>query len=383
MLSFDKIGDKPLLIQSFVWAIIQGSATPLVGLNLQDSHPFWPAVLTGIYFLAAIVFFPFPSMLMKRVETFSLAKIAVFLAAASIIPMGTGLSPMALAVCRMLQGISSTLLLVSVETELLKKTAPADRAGALGGLEVCLVLGAGTGAASAPLAWSISPWLAGFFPTLPAMAALMISFRSEVKTDQAPIGSIHSGQKSLSSLLFLLLTAMAQGLVEGVLMAFLTPWLLSNNWHETAVSIAFGSLFAGIISSQLFLSRLAGRHGYGLILILCHLGVSIGFFGLACPNNHIMSMSSLFLIGLGIGCQYPVAQAAMSESLSPHQIPLAASVFLASNGFGCLISSPSGGFIQSIWGTVSLYNSIGLFCLAMVLTGLGDRVFVHKTKSQA
>lgn len=362
----------PLLVLVFVWAIIQGAATPLTGMNLKSNDSLGPAFLTGLYFVAAVMFFPFPQMLMRRYRVLSLAKLAVFLGALSILPMGWDISVDWLAVCRILQGISSTLLLVSVETELLTTSIAVNRASALGRLEVCLVLGGGTGAALAPLVWSITPWMAGFIPAIPALIALITPFRSRISICKSPIIPVQSGIVRSSAPYFLMMTAMAQGLVEGVLMAFLTPWLLSNHWKETSISAAYAILFTGIISSQIFLSRLAGKDGHENLLILCHMGVAIGFFGLGFPSQLIMTFSALFIIGMGIGCQYPVAQAGLAESVSPQHIPLAASIFLASNAFGCLISSPSGGFIQSTWGSVFLYNSVGIFCLALVLAGLGD-----------
>jgi len=381
MLQSDRVDHKTLLGLVFIWAIIQGAATPLTGMNLRGIHSLSPAYFTGLYFLAAVLFFPFPQMLMRQFRVYTLAKLAVFLGVISILPMGLDLPTEKLAICRILQGISSTLLLVTVETVLLTKSTAINRAGALGQLEVCLVLGGGTGAALAPLIWSITPWMAGFIPAIPAMIILMMPFKSNASNYKSPICPAQSGSVRSATPFFLIMTAMAQGLVEGVLMAFLTPWLLSNHWNETSISAAFVSLFAGIISSQIYLSRLACEHGHGNLLILCHVGVAIGFFCLVCPNHEILTLSALFIIGLGIGCQYPVAQAGLAESVSPQHIPLAASVFLASNAFGCLISSPSGGFIQSTWGTVFLYNCVGTFCLTLVLAGLGDCWIARKSTS--
>ena len=381
MLQSDRVNHKTLLGLVFIWAIIQGAATPLTGMNQRGIHSLSPAFFTGLYFLAAALFFPFPQMLMKRFRVYTLAKLAVFLGVLSILPMGMDLPPEKLAICRILQGISSTLLLVTVETELLTTSTAANRAGALGQLEVWLVLGGGTGAALAPLIWSITPWMAGLIPAIPAMIVLIMPFKSSASNYESPICPAQSGSVRSATPLFLIMTAMAQGLVEGVLMAFLTPWLISNHWNETSISAAFASLFAGIISSQIYLSRLAFEHGYGNLLIICHMGVAIGFFYLACPNHEILTLSALFIIGLGIGCQYPVAQAGLAESVSPQHIPLAASIFLASNAFGCLISSPLGGFIQSTWGTVFLYNCVGTFCLTLVLAGLGDCWIARKSTS--
>jgi MFS family permease len=381
MLSTDKSNHKLLLFLVFAWAFTQGGATPLIGLSLQHNHPLGPAILTGLYFLGAVLFFPFPQMLMKKYSIYFLAKIAVFLGLFCIVPMGFGLSIYSLAVCRVMQGISSTLLLVSVETELLTTSSSANRAGALGNLEICLVVGGGTGAAMAPLAWSINPFLAGVIPAIPALVALISPFQLITQTTDSSIKSDFSGMKLSSTAFFLIMTAMAQGLVEGVLMAFLTPWLLSNDWNETSISAAFASLFSGIIFSQLFLSRLAGQHRHNHILVLCHLGVAFGFFSLTCPQEGHITFLALFLIGSAIGCQYPVAQAGLAETVSPQQIPLAASIFLASNGLGCLVSSPSGGFIQSYFGTVFLYNSVGIFCLALGLAGLVNCWITRKKTS--
>lgn len=381
MLRSDRIDHNTLLILAFVWAIIQGAATPLTGMNLQINDSLGPAFFTGLYFVAAVMFFPFPQMLMRRFQVYSITKMAVLLGALSMLPMGFELPNYMLATCRILQGISSTLLLVPVETELLTTSPPLNRAEVLGRLEVCLVLGGGTGATLAPLFWSITPWMAGFILAFPAMIAIVTPFKSRAPIHK-PLKKINQiGIVRPSTPHFLIITAMAQGLVEGVLMAFLTPWLLSNQWNETLISAAFASLFAGIISSQILLSRLAGELGHGNLLNICHMGVGIGFLGLVFSSNNIMTLSLLFIIGLGIGCQYPVAQAGLAESVSPRHIPMAASVFLASNVLGCLISSPAGGFIQSTWGFGLLYNTVGALCLALALAGFGDRWIARESSS--
>lgn len=378
-----RAGQAHLLVCTFAWAVIQGAATPLTALNLVDRDPSWPAWLTATYFLSAICSFPVPSLILDRLGNRIMAHSAVVLGIISMVPMGFGLSPAGLAVCRAIQGVSSTILLVTVETDLLKSSLPENRAGALGKLELCLVAGAGLGAATAPLCWAGNPWLAGVIPALPALLALSFPFNG----GGPPFWSaraqhpFNQGRKSRPS--FLLLSALTQGLAEGVLMAYLAPWLLGNQWNEASVSLAFASLFTGIVFSQLFLTQLSGRHGHGLVLSLCHGAVALGFMGLASTSQQTPVSMALLLLGLGIGCQYPVAQAALAENVSPRHISTAASVFLACNGLGCLISIPLAEWIQTYRGAASLYNSMGGWCAALLLAGLVDSWVGRKSSNRA
>jgi len=364
-------GKANLLMLAMAWAGVQGAAVPLIGLGMPDESTNWAAWLSGIYFLAGIVTFPVPSILLKHLKSDQLARIATLISSIALVPLGFGFSPWLSCACRGIHGFSATILLVAVETELLKKAKAGNRSGNLGTLEVCLVIGAGLGASLSPLLWSINPQLSGLIPAIPAFILSAFSLKLPFIDHFQSSHSESGGEKNRSLVFILLATSISQGLAEGALMGFLATELVERSWTESMVSTAFGCLFGGIILSQLILTKVADYQGTNSVLFLWHIGVGLGFGILGWTSMPIVILTGLLLVGFGLGCQYPIAQASLADTVADSsKLAKAASIFLAANTIGCFLSSPIFGSIIAFWGMPAVYNFLSAISLSVGFTGI-------------
>jgi len=364
-------GNVNLLILATAWAGVQGAAVPLIGLGLADESNNWPAWISGIYFLAGIITFPVPPILLQHLKPAQLARIATLIAAVALVPLGFGFSPWMACACRGIHGLSATILLVAIETELLKKAKAGNRSGNLGALEVCLVIGGGLGASLSPLLWSINPQMAGLIPAIPAFMLSVFPLKHSLIGYFQPSHSVSGGKKNRSLVFILLATAISQGLAEGALMGFLATELVDRSWTETMVSTAFGFLFGGILLSQLILTKVADYQGTNIVLFLSHIGVGLGFCILGWISVPVVVLTGLAMVGFGLGCQYPIAQAALADIVADSKkMAKVASIFLAANTIGCFLSSPVFGCINAFWGMPAVYNCLSAIGLSVGFTGI-------------
>jgi Na+/melibiose symporter-like transporter len=66
-------------------------------------------------------------------------------------------------------------------------------------------------------------------------------------------------------------TAFTQGFLEGGLLSYLGLMILGMGYGNEYVSFVFGSMFAGVICSMLFITRLADAIGHNRVLLLTHI----------------------------------------------------------------------------------------------------------------
>jgi MFS family permease len=83
-------------------------------------------------------------------------------------------------------------------------------------------------------------------------------------------------------------------------------------------------------------------------------------------------VGALGLVGLGLGCQYPVAQAALGNKVQASSLSQAASLFLGINCLGCLLAAPIGGFAYHFHNWIGLFGTIGIICLLLALITATD-----------
>lgn len=331
--------------------------------------------LTACYFLSAIIFFfPLPWML-ERFGPAKLIRIALIISSMALVWIVLLDDYISWACARSIQGAFSSILLGSVETELMRSAGPNKRATVLGRLELALVLGAGIGAGVAPVLWNASngilvgPILAG--PALLAASILVIPESiPEVPLEESFKDRPPRGPASA----VLLATAFTQGLAEGALMAYLTPALLNNGYGSSMVSLGFTALFSGIMISQVALASKADTWGHGTVLGISQVAVAAGFMALAFTNQAWIVIGALGLVGLGLGSQYPVAQAALGNRVASSSLSQAASVFLGFNCLGCLMGAPLGGFAYHFHNWLGLFGALGILCLILGLVTAADRI---------
>jgi predicted MFS family arabinose efflux permease len=255
----------------------------------------------------------------------------------------------------------------------MRGASPGKRATVLGRLELSLVVGAGFGAGLAPVIWNgANGIIAGSILAGPAfLAACILVVPESILPDDTVATIIGLPRRSPASAI-LLGTAFIQGLAEGELMAYLTPALLSEGHHSNTVALGFTSLFSGIIISQVGLASKAEVWGHSTVLWMSQTAVALGFGTLAFTHDAWPIVGALGLVGLGLGCQYPVAQAALGNKVEASHLSQAASLFLGINCLGCLMAAPIGGFAYHFLNWIGLFGTIGIVCLILALVTASD-----------
>jgi MFS family permease len=371
----DNVSRLPLILAGCVWAIVQGATAPILGLGL--AHSTQAAAISGWltagYFLSAILFFiPLP-WLLERYGSARLIRISLGISSLALIWIVLQDDYVSWAFARSVQGACSSILLGTVETELMRGASPGKRATVLGRLELSLVVGAGFGAGLAPVIWNgANGIIAGLILAGPAfLAACILVVPESILPDDTVATIIGLPRRSPASAI-LLGTAFIQGLAEGELMAYLTPALLSEGHHSNTVALGFTSLFSGIIISQVGLASKAEVWGHSTVLWMSQTAVALGFGTLAFTHDAWPIVGALGLVGLGLGCQYPVAQAALGNKVEASHLSQAASLFLGINCLGCLMAAPIGGFAYHFLNWIGLFGTIGIVCLILALVTASD-----------
>jgi MFS family permease len=371
----DSVSRIPLIVAGCVWAIVQGATAPILGLGLAQTTQAatisgW---LTAGYFLSAILFFfPLP-WLLEKYGARKLIRISLGISSLALIWIVLQDDYVSWAIARSVQGACSSILLGTVETELMRSASPSKRATVLGRLELFLVVGAGFGAGMAPVLWnSINGIIAGSILAGPALLATYFLVIPESSNSDSPDAIITARIKRGPASAVLLATAFIQGLAEGELMAYLTPAILSEGHSSNTVALGFTALFSGIVISQIGLASKAEIWGHGTVLWISQTAVAAGFGTLAFSHLAWSIVGALGLVGLGLGCQYPVAQAALGNKVQASSLSQAASLFLGVNCLGCLLAAPIGGFAYHFHNWIGLFGTIGIICLLLALITATD-----------
>ena len=176
-------------------------------------------------------------------------------------------------------------------------------------------IGAGLAAVVAPLALGMSQLTTGTWRTamvLPAgaLAVLAVVYRHE--PPPAPLRPPHRHSSRLTLACWLLCLVVAVGIgVEFSVVYFGAELLAASHGLATGTAATgMTTFYAGILLGRIAVARLTRRSGRaGPLLGLC-LGVTLaGLLALWLPSGPPLALCALFLTGLGIAGQFPLALA--------------------------------------------------------------------------
>lgn len=234
---------------------------------------------------------------------------------------------------RIMHGVSSAILLVSLEILVFQTSAEGEKAKCFGLFEICLAFGAGIGASVSPLLEDLSgglPFLVSGNLTLITAFFLPNSGKSFVDPEQ-------EAQLSLGEFLhlgFCYGTAFTQGFLEGGILAYFGVALVDWGFDDLRVSMVFAAMFAGIIASMFFVTRLADCNGQVRVLWQTHLVSVLALGWIYFDHSFLSWVTGMFLVGLAVGGQYAIALGVIGRRVSSQKQPAGNSLYLAINCAG-------------------------------------------------
>ncbi len=255
---------------------------------------------------------------------------------------------------RFLNGFCTACTLVPLETLVYQNAEISEKAKIFGFFELCLSAGAGIGGSLAPLLESFQQnsgyVFFGFFPLIGVIALLPIQIKI---ANAMELESVSFSE--IKKLYIWYFTAFTQGFIEGGLLSYLGVLILSMGFTTDRISIIFSSMFAGVICSMLFITRLADAVGFKKVLLLTHF---ISFFALVFmgfSTSLPILILLVFFVGLTCGGQYAIALASLGSLVDSKKQPSANAMYLTLNCAGSVVGPLVMGLLQNSGFTISIF----------------------------
>jgi MFS family permease len=268
---------------------------------------------------------------------------------------------------RMINGFCAAMALVPLETLVYQNAGSLEKAKVFGLFELCLSAGVGIGGSFAPLLESIQSGtgyiLFGLFPLFGVIALHGIKIKIE---NASELEVISFGDIKKMYLWFS--TAFTQGFLEGGLLSYLGLMIIGMGYATNQVSVVFGSMFAGVICSMLFITRLADTIGHKRVLLLTHVLSLLCLLLMGFTESLAVIIVLIFFVGLTCGGQYAVALASLGMQVDSIKQPSANSAYLTLNCAGSVAGPMVMGLLGSggLFGSIFIIGSIPIFILLLV-----------------
>ena len=350
---------------SAAWAFSFGLGAPLASLWLAD-HGCGPTVIglnTAAYYAGiAAAAAPLPWLMTRSARACVVAGLVLAALTTAFFPAVDGLAWWFL--IRAVNGLSSALFLIPIETLVNRGAPPRRRARDFGLYASSIALGIGLGSVVGLPVYPQAPRLAfvlgGLLPllvTAPAWALPAGGLAGESVGD-VPV--------RLRGNLFGFGTAWAQGFLEGGMVTFLSVYLRSLGMDQDVAGGLTGVLFLGVLAFQLPVAWLADCGERVRVVLGCHAAVFAGMLLLPFCAGVATIGALLFVVGGCCAALYPMGLALLGERLPPEALGRANSRYLAWNCVGSLTGPVVMGLALTFGGPYALFAS-GAASVALAL----------------
>lgn len=355
-------------LAGFCWAVSFGTLATLASISLEKAgfSRFEIGLHSSAYYFSIALGSIFMTRLIKSMGNFTII-LGLFGASVSVVFFAFCSSSMGYLFLRLLNGFSAAMALVPLETLVYQNAESSEKAKIFGVFELCLSAGVGIGASLSPILESFQAGFGyiflGFFPIIGIISLVGLS---EKIANAENLLLISLGE--IKEMYPYFCTAFTQGFLEGGLISYLGIMILGMGYASEQVSLVFGSMFAGVIFSMLFITRLADVVGHKKVLLFTHILSLCSLIFLGFVSSLVFLVSFVFLVGFTCGGQYAVALASISMQIETKKQPSANSMYLTLNCAGSvagpiLIGVMAGdGFFRSIF----VLGAIPIFLLLLV-----------------
>ena len=373
---------------SAAWAFSFGLGAPLASLWLAD-HGCGPTVIglnTAAYYAGiAAAAAPLPWLMTRSARACVVAGLVLAALTTAFFPAVDGLAWWFL--IRAVNGLSSALFLIPIETLVNRGAPPRRRARDFGLYASSIALGIGLGSVVGLPVYPQAPRLAfvlgGLLPllvTAPAWALPAGGLAGESAGWDAPV--------RLRGNLFGFGTAWAQGFLEGGMVTFLSVYLRSLGMDQDVAGGLTGVLFLGVLAFQLPVAWLADCGERVRVVLGCHAAVFAGMLLLPFCAGVATIGALLFVVGGCCAALYPMGLALLGERLPPEALGRANSRYLAWNCVGSLTGPVVMGLALTFGGPYALFAS-GAASVALALAArmlerrLAPAMAAHESERRA
>jgi MFS family permease len=357
-----------LNLAGFSWAVSFGALATLASLSMEKASlsRFEIGLHGSAYYFSIALGSIFMTKLIKSMGNITMI-VGLLGAAMSVVLFAFANSSYEWLLLRMINGFCAAMALVPLETLVYQNAGSLEKAKVFGLFELCLSAGVGIGGSFAPLLESIQSGtgyiLFGLFPLFGVIALHGIKIKIE---NASELEVISFGDIKKMYLWFS--TAFTQGFLEGGLLSYLGLMIIGMGYATNQVSVVFGSMFAGVICSMLFITRLADTIGHKRVLLLTHVLSLLCLLLMGFTESLAVIIVLIFFVGLTCGGQYAVALASLGMQVDSIKQPSANSAYLTLNCAGSVAGPMVMGLLGSggLFGSIFIIGSIPILILLLV-----------------